>query len=242
MSSLTYRGTVGIVKPSYESGTLVEFIRLLPEGIGVVPVYLGLKEHTEREYLAALDGCKAKVGELAGIGVDLIHPEGAPPFLIRGYKAEQETVQSWEQEYKIPIVTSAMTQTAAFRAMGMKKLFGVTFHDQRINDMFARYFVEAGFEVVAIEEMPVDRARRQSLSTEEIYSHIKKFFLRHAGVDGIYLQGSGTWRAADVLPLEQDLGIPVIHPVAARVWYVQRHFHLRQPRKGAGLLLEHMPR
>jgi maleate cis-trans isomerase len=44
------------------------------------------------------------------------------------------------------------------------------------------------------------------------------------------------------LPLEQDLGIPVIHPVAARVWYIQKQFHLRQPRKGAGLLLERMPR
>jgi maleate cis-trans isomerase len=241
MTSLTWRGTVGVVKPSYESGTLVEFIRLLPEGIGVIPLYLGLKEHSEQEYLDALDRCKTRVAELARIGVDLVHPEGAPPFLIRGLKAEQETVRNWEKQYQIPIITSPMTQTAALRAMGMKKFLGVTFHDQRINDMFARYFSEAGFNVIAIEEMPVGRERRQRLSSEEIYLHIKKLFLKHPSADGIYLQGSGTWRAVDVVALEEDLGVPVIHPMAARVWCIQKRLHIRVPVSGAGSLLQEMP-
>jgi len=91
MSSLTWRGTVGVIKPTYDSGTLVEFIRLLPDGIGVIPVYLGLKEHTAKEYLAALDSYHDKIAELAEKGVDLIHPEGTPPFLIRGYKVSRSS-------------------------------------------------------------------------------------------------------------------------------------------------------
>jgi maleate cis-trans isomerase len=241
MPSLTWRGTVGVIKPTYDSGTLVEFIRLLPDGIGVIPVYLGLKEHTAKEYLAALDSYHDKIAELAEKHVDLIHPEGAPPFLIRGYKVEQELVKSWEEEFKAPIATSGMTQTEAFRALGIKKLLGVTFHDKTINDMFAGYFIEAGFDLVAIEGMPVERSRRQTISCEEIYSHIKSLFLKHSDVDGIYLQGSGTWRAVDVVPLEEDLGIPVVHPVAARVWYIQKRLRIRQPVKGAGRLLEQMP-
>lgn len=241
MPSLTWRGTVGVVKPTYDSGTLVEFVRLLPDGIGVMPVYLGLKEHTAKEYLAALDNYHDKVAELAEKGVDLIHPEGAPPFLIRGYKVEQELVKNWEERFKVPIATSGMTQTEAFRALGINRLLGVTFHDQTINDMFARYFIEAGFDLVAIEGMPVERSRRQTLSPGEIYAHIKTLFLKHPDVEGIYLQGSGTWRAIDVVPLEEDLGIPVVHPVAARVWYVQKRLHIREPIKGAGSLLEQMP-
>jgi len=241
MSSLTWRGTVGVVKPTYDSGTLVEFVRLLPEGIGVIPVYLGLKEHTAKEYLAALDSYHGKIAELVEKGVDLIHPEGAPPFLIRGYKREQELVKSWQDEFKIPIATSGMTQIEAFRALGIKRLLGVTFHDQTINDMFAGYFVEAGFDLVAIEGMPVERSRRQTISAEEIYRHIKKMFLKHSGIDGIYLQGSGTWRATNVISLEEDLEIPVVHPVAARVWYIQKRLRMRQPVKGAGRLLEEMP-
>ena len=48
MAKANWRGTVGVVKPTYESGSLVEFIRLLPEGVGVIPVYAGIKQHTER--------------------------------------------------------------------------------------------------------------------------------------------------------------------------------------------------
>lgn len=242
MPSSTWRGKVGVVKPTYESGSLVEFIRLLPDGVGVIPVYLGLKEHNEQAYQDALPTYDLRVAELAKIGVDLIHPEGAPPFLIRGYKAEQEIVRNWEKQYRIPIVTSAMTQIEAFRAMGMKKFLGVTYHqNQKINDMFAGYFVAAGFSVVAIEGMPVDRSQAESLSSEETYAHIKRIFFKHPGADGIYLQGSGTWRPTDVVPLEEDLNVPVIHPVAARVWYVQKRLHIRQPLKGVGRLLEQMP-
>ena len=68
MASANWRGTVGVVKPTYESGSLVEFIRLLPEGVGVIPVYAGIKQHTERGYLDALETYHERVAELAAIG------------------------------------------------------------------------------------------------------------------------------------------------------------------------------
>jgi len=241
ITSLTWRGTVGVVKPTYDSGSLVEFIRLLPEGIGVIPLYLGLKEYTVDEFMEALSVYHARVAELAEKGVDLIHPEGAPPFLLRGYQAEQEIVRKWEEQYQIPILTSAMTQTAAFHALGIKRFVGVTFLGSNVADLFVRYFTEAGFDIAAMESMPVERERRHTISAEEIYSHIKRIFLKHSGIDGIYLLGSGTWRVVDVVPLEEDLGVPVVHPVAARVWCIQRRLGVRQPIHGAGRLLERMP-
>ena len=145
MASANWRGTVGVVKPTYESGSLVEFIRLLPEGVGVIPVYAGIKQHTERGYLDALETYHERVAELAKIGVDLMHPEGGPPFMVRGYKSEQEIVGQWEEKYKMPIFTSGMTQTAALRALGIKKFVGCTyFRDNKLNDLFTRYFTDAG--------------------------------------------------------------------------------------------------
>jgi hypothetical protein len=87
MASATWRGTVGVVKPTYESGSLVEFIRLLPEGVGVIPVYAGIKQHTEQGYLDAMETYHERVAELAKIGVDLMHPEGGPPFMCVATRA-----------------------------------------------------------------------------------------------------------------------------------------------------------
>src|SRR5438445_12459839 len=97
MAKANWRGTVGVVKPTYESGALVEFIRLLPEGVGVIPAYAGIKQHTDRGYLDALDTYNERVAELARIGVDLMHPEGGLPIMARGYRSEQQIVQQEEE-------------------------------------------------------------------------------------------------------------------------------------------------
>ncbi len=242
MASANWRGTVGVVKPTYESGSLVEFIRLLPEGVGVIPVYAGITEHTERGYLTAMETYHKCVAELARIGVDLMHPEGGPPFMVRGYQGEQEIVRDWEAKYKIRIFTSGMTQAAALHALGIRKFIGCTYYrDNNLNNIFTRYFTAAGFEVLAMEGMDTSPAEAKNISSEEIYHHLKRSFLKHPDAEGIYLLGSGAWRVIDVIPAEQDLGVPVVHPVAARVWYVQKQLHLRQPLRGAGRLLAELP-
>lgn len=242
MASADWRGTVGVVKPTYGSGSLVEFIRLLPEGVGVIPTYAGIKEHTERGYLDALESYNERVAELARIGVDLMHPEGGPPFMVRGFKSEQEIVRQWEEKYKVPIFTSGMTQAEALRALGIKRFVGCTYYrDSKLNDLFTRYFTDCGFEVLAMEGMDTSPDEAHDLSSEQIYHHLKRSFLKHPGAQGIYLLGSGAWRVVDVVPAEVDFGVPVVHPVAARVWYVQKRLHVRQPVRGAGRLLAELP-
>ena len=41
--------------------------------------------------------------------------------------------------------------------------------------------------------------------------------------------------------LEEDLGVPVIHPICTRSWEIQRRLNVRQPVKGYGQLLADMP-
>lgn len=242
MASANWRGTVGVVKPTYESGSLVEFIRLLPEGVGVIPVYAGIKQHTEQGYLDAMETYHERVAELARIGVDLMHPEGGPPFMVRGYKNEREIVRQWEEEYKVPIFTSGMTQAEALRALGIKKFVGCTyFRDKKLNDIFSRYFTDAGFTVLGMEGMDTSPNEAHSLSTEAIYQHIKQSFLKHPGAEGVYLLGSGAWRVIDIVAVEEDIRVPVVHPVAARVWYVQKRLNVHQPVQGVGRLLAELP-
>ncbi len=242
MASGTWRGTVGVVKPTYGSGSLVEFIRLLPEGVGCIPMYGGVREHSERGYLAAMENYHLKVAELAQIGVDLMHPEGGPPFMVRGHKAEQEIVSAWEAQYKVPIFTSGMSQAQALRALGIKKFVGCTyFRDKKMNDIFTRYFTDCGFEVLGMEGMDTSPDEADAVTSEMIYQHLKKSANKFPSAQGIYLLGSGGWGVKDIVTVENDLGIPVVHPVAARVWYVQKLLRIKNPLKGVSRLLEELP-
>jgi maleate isomerase len=241
MAFASWRGVVGLVKPTHRPGSLEEFIRLLPEGIGVVPLYLNIQRGTEDEFRSALQAVEEKVSELAREGVDLIHPEGAPPFMVQGFRGEEKIVKEWEARHKIPIVTAAMTQVEALRALNIKKFIGVTYFTGSINDIFTRYFQEAGFDVMGMEGMSVAFEDVGRLSSLEIYAHTRKAFLRNANADGIYMLGTG-WRCLDIIHLlEEDLQVPVVHPVPARVWSIQKRLHVRQPVKSFGRLLEEMP-
>jgi maleate isomerase len=237
----SWRGVVGVVKPTHRPGSLEEFIRLLPEGIGVVPVYLNFKRGTEDEFRAALNAVEEKVAELAEEGVDLIHPEGAPPFMVHGYRGEEKIIREWEAKYKVPMVTAAQTQVEALRALNVKKFVGVTYFVNSVNDITANYFRDAGFDVMAMEGISVAFEDVGRLASQEIYAHTRKTFLKHPSADGIYMLGTG-WRCLDIIHLlEEDLQVPVVHPVPARVWSVEKRLHVRQPVKGFGRLLEEMP-
>jgi len=237
----SWRGVVGVIKPTHRPGSLEEFIRLLPEGIGVVPLYLNFQRGTEEEFRGALNAVHEKVADLAREGVDLIHPEGAPPFMVQGYKGEEKIIKEWESQYKIPIVTAAQTQVEALRALKIKKFIGVTYFIGSVNDITTRYFHEADFDVLGMEGMEVAFADVGRLASQEIYAHTRKAFLKHQDADGIYMLGTG-WRCLDIIHLlEEDLQVPVVHPVPARLWSIQKRLHVRQPVKGFGRLLEEMP-
>jgi maleate isomerase len=213
----------------------------LPEGIGVVPVYLNFKRGTEDEFRAALHAVEEKVAELAQEGVDLIHPEGAPPFMVHGYKGEEKIIKEWETKYKVPMVTAAQTQVEALRALNVKKFVGVTYFVNSVNDITASYFRDAGFDVMAMEGISVAFEDVGRLASQEIYAHTRKAFLKHPSADGIYMLGTG-WRCLDIIHLlEEDLQVPVVHPVPARVWSIEKRLHVRQRVKGFGRLLEEMP-
>jgi len=222
-------------------GSLEEMIRLLPEGIGVIPLFLNIHEGTESEFRSVLDTIAGKVAELAALKVDLIHPEGAPPFMVHGFEGEHDIVSRWEDAYGVPVVTAGQTQVEAMRALDVESIVGVTYFDGEINDVFSRYFRDAGFDVRAMEGISVPFTEVGRLSSQEVYAHTKRAFLKHPDADAVYMLGSG-WRVLDIVDtLEEDLEVPVIHAVPARVWAIQRRLHVNQPVLGYGRLLEEMP-
>ena len=85
-----YRGVVGDIKPEATDSSLVDMIRLLPEGIGVIPVYLNLQEGTREEYGSSYGTYEKNIAYLASQKCNVIAIEGAPPFMLLGPKGEAE--------------------------------------------------------------------------------------------------------------------------------------------------------
>ena len=240
MAYTLWRGVVGLVKPTRRPGSLEELIRLLPEGIGVVPLLLNVRQGNMEEFESAIPHYERYVAELAEQGMDLIRVGGTPPFMLLGHKGEAELIAKWEQKYKTPIVTDGQTHTAAMRALGIRKLIGASYSALQ-NKIVINYLTQAGFEVASMEPIDVPFDQVGQIAPETVYSHIKKLFRANPGVDGIYIQGGG-WRTGGIVDiLEQDLQVPVVHATICQSWEIQKRLNVHQPQPGFGRLLAELP-
>src|SRR5262249_11432598 len=217
MAFSSWRGVVGMINPTMRPGVGEEVIRLLPDGIGLIPLFLDVRRGVREEFETMMPAYEREVARLAE-HCDLIHPVGAPPFMVLGRKAETRLVAGWEKKYRTTIFTVAQNHVAALKAVRAKTIVGATCVSGKSNDVFAKYFSDAGFTVRGMAGMEVPFDKVQDLAGEQVYAHIKRTFLKLKGADAIYMLGSG-WRTLPIISLlEQDLQVPVVHPVTARVW------------------------
>ena len=92
MSFSSWRGVVGMVNPTMRPGMTEEVCRLLPEGIGLIPLFLNIRRGTEDEFETMMPHYEKLVALLAEQNCDIIHPNGAPPFMVHGFKGEAKII------------------------------------------------------------------------------------------------------------------------------------------------------
>ncbi|MBI2935037.1 MAG: hypothetical protein HYY29_05645 [Chloroflexi bacterium] len=238
----SWRGIVGFVKPTYRTGSLEETIRILPEGIGVIPLYVGVRTGTAGEFNKALEIAEQRVDELANIGVDLIHIGGAPPPMLLGYDADHKLADRLSKKHGIPVIISTTGLVRAFKALSIKKVCGITYFKEDLNSKFAKYLTDAGFQVLAMEGMdiPFNFKAVGGIHYTDVYAFAKKTFLKLGGADCIYLLGSG-WSVMPVISmLEQDLQTTVVTGEQVTIWDILRSLKVREPVNGYGRLLSAM--
>jgi maleate isomerase len=237
------RGIVGIIKPRATDSALVDMIKLLPDGIGVIPVYLNLTQGSREEYGSSYATYEKHIAYLASQKCNVIAIEGAPPFMLLGPAREAEMVDEWKRKYATDMFTSSQNQVNAFRALKAKRILGITSGSggPDLNKVYAKYFEDNGIGVVAMEGMGVEFKSIPDVPPAMIASFIKKAFAEHQGADAVYILGSALEALPLIGPLERELGVPVVQAIAARIWEIQKRLHVHEPIKGYGLLLETLP-
>jgi maleate cis-trans isomerase len=213
----------------------------LPPNIRFVNRTLNFTRGTEEEFAASMPAYELNVAEFAAMKADLIRPSGAPPFMLLGFEGERHIIQGWEKKYSVPMFTSGQNHVRALKTLGVRKFVGASYFPEKMNGVFARYFSEAGFEVLAMEGIAVAFADVPKLAPEQVHDHIAKMLEKQRNAEGIYLLGSA-WKVLEIIdPLEKASGLPVVHPGPARNWETLIRLGFRQGVAGYGRLLAEMP-
>ncbi len=240
MAYRMWRGVVGLINPTRRPGQTECLIRMMPQGVGVVPILLDIREGSLKEFHEALPFYERAVAELAEDGVDVIHSGGTPPFMLLGRKGETALIRKWEKKYKTPIFTAGQNQVAAMRALGIKRFVGASYSAIQ-NKIVVDYMAQAGFDIAEMAPLDVPFQQAGQISPEACYAHIKAMARRHKKIDGIYIQGSA-WRTEGIVEaLENDLGVPVVHANIAKAWEFQKRLGVNAPLPSLGRLYAELP-
>ena len=161
MAFSSRHGIVGLINPTMRPGPTEELIRLLPEGIGVIPLFLNIREGTTAEFKRVVASYEPQVALLAEQKCDLIHLIGAPPFMVLGRKAETKLIAAWQKKYRTPIFTVPQNHVAALKALKAESIVGATYFPDKLNAVFAGYLRDAGIDVLAMDgvDVPFDKVQ-----------------------------------------------------------------------------------
>ena len=236
-----WRGTIGLVKPTFRPGPLEAFIRFMPEGVCVVPRYVGIRSGTEKEFEEALAMADQRVGELAALKVDMVLLQGAPPFMLLGPEFDRANTRRLERKHGLTVMSTTMVQIEALKCLGVKRLVGLTYFPDELNAKFAQFFEQAGFKVAAMRGLNIPFADVGKIPVEEIYARGKKLFIDCGGGDCLYLLGAGWDCLTAIATLERDLNTTVLTNIPADVWACLKWLRIHEPIKGFGRLLEELP-
>lgn len=229
-----------MVMPTMRPGAPEEVIRLLPDGLGVITLYLDIERGEVEEFHASISHYEREVSRLARAGCEVIHPAGAPPFMLLGYEGERRRIDEWSAKHNAQFFTAGSNHVSAFRALGARKIVGASYSAVQ-NEIVVRYLREAGFDVLAMAPLEAPFRSVGQISSHALYQHVKQVFLANPGADVVYIQGSG-WRTLDIIEtLERDLGVPVVHAVASKAWEIQKRLKVCEPRDGYGVLMRELP-
>jgi maleate isomerase len=240
MSFSSWRGVAGMIMPTMRPGCPEEVIRLVPDGLGVVTLYLEIERGEVEEFHESLSYYERDVARLAKAGCQVIHPAGAPPFMLLGFEGERRQLDAWSAKYNAQFFTAGSNHVSAFRALGAKKIVGASYSAIQ-NEIVVKYLREAGFDVLAMAPLETPFKAVGQISPHALYEHVKRLFVANPGADVVYIQGSG-WRTLEIIEtLERDLGVPVVHAVASKAWEIMKRLKVNAPRDGFGALMRDLP-
>src|SRR5258705_13097347 len=102
MAFSSWRGVVGMINPTMRPGVTEEVIRLLPEGIGLIPLFLNVRRGTEDEFETMMPAYEELVAGLGEQGRARLPLREAPPVLGEGPGRPAARSAAGGEEYNKP--------------------------------------------------------------------------------------------------------------------------------------------
>ena len=244
---VAWRARIGLIKPTHRGKSFAYWYRNAPEGIEIVPTFIGFRSEKKESFLEGFKRAEELAVQLKEVGCDIVSVSGTPPFLLKGLDFERQWGSELAKKIGIPVVTPMEPHAIALKTLGVRRVAVATYYGDELNQAIVDYF--SRFEIES-ELMPGLSATGESaglyttslsaldeVSHMDVYRHCRKSLLRMRSVDAVYINGGG-WDAAPAIDtIERDLKVKVVWALAAEMWLTYHLLKVDNPVERGGMLL-----
>lgn len=244
--ALGWRTKIGVVVPSTNTIVQPEMDVLRPAGVTFHLARVSIKERpltSEQAFLehvqAMRDGLGAAIEQVMTCAPDHLVMGVALEAFWGGLAASEKLTAELEAKAGVGVSMGSFATAAALRAFGARRIAILTPHQPRGDEMVRAWFVEAGFEVVALKGLKCPSPREiAQVQPQAIRDSLRE--LDGPGVEALVQVGTNLVGVDVAAEGERWLGKPVLAINAVLAWHAMRATGIEDRIPGHGrLLAEH---
>jgi len=233
-----WRGSIGFICPAISDTVLLEYYRVMPEGVLITTVDLKIQNLVENELEAAVTRIEEAVRILQYEQVQIFVVGGTPPITRMGLEADRQIIERIETLTGKPATTEPTFEVEALRSLSCKRIAVVSPFPEGVNKKMNAYYEHAGLEVAVLKELgivkPGDIAKQRFNAS---YLAAREAFRDANGkVDAVFIACPRWPVVRNIGPLEKELGVPVVTSAQAAVWKSLRMLSINEAPAGFGRL------
>ena len=209
--------------PVIENGPY-EFYQLVPKGILLVMIAVGLQEFTRQDVERVFSAIDHQIELLQERSVDIILQAGVPLPLLAGPDFLTRLLTYIENKANVPATSTVLNVVAAIKHLGLKKIAIANKWSNQMNSTLEEFFTRDGISVIGVNTRSMEPSEFVKISSEQSmtlgYQLGRRALEDYPTADGVYI-GGGTWMTLPIIAkLETEFRKPVITNQIASVWHV----------------------
>jgi maleate cis-trans isomerase len=233
---------IGVLSPlAVIDNSAYEFYQLVPRGIMMVTVPLGLQEFTAKDVERVFEPIDQQLDLLLERGIDIVQQAGVPLPLLIGPAALQSLLDRIAEKTQLPATSTVLDVVAATKRLGLEKIAVANKWTEAMNQTLAQFFAQENISVVGANTQPMNPSEFVKMTSDAslhlAYALGRGAFETYPDAEGVYI-GGGAWLTLPVISrLEAEFGKPVITNQVATVWHTLQLLDCWAPLQGFGRLL-----
>jgi len=229
------RARIGILVPSGNTITEIEFNALKPDGVSVHAARMYSTKPTVEMLTRMNQDIEIATELVAAARPHVIAFACTTGSLLEGMGTDTQIIRRIEKIANVPATTTATAVIRAFRELGIRKVSVGTPYNEELNRREADFFERSGLKVLTIKGLDLGR-EMDEITIEKVMALARE--VNRPEADAVFLSCTNLKSVPVLAPLEKELGKYVFSSNVATFWDVLRMLKIKEPIRGRGKLLE----